>query len=259
MELFSGFAWPVPRAFASAVSAGRFEQGDVFYDAASAYGEWALDAAPGHRFRVQVLDPPRSSRVLADADGSRFGANWASPVTVEVGDYASKTRTQLQSTQSRLFCCLWRGDRELLRETEPGEAPLPMPATARDLQKHLDAAAAALQVAVGRKTGAGSLFAFVVDEASEASLAKTRSIEAALAGRYEVEPVDRSPVDAGVPDGGDYHPALRLRGLWVAESREEPVRELLKTALYGPSGEGPDRFKLERHGILLSGDASQDG
>ena len=66
MELLSGFTWPVPRAFASAVSACRFEQGDVLYDAASAYAAADPGSGPGHH--VQILDPPRSARAApADA------------------------------------------------------------------------------------------------------------------------------------------------------------------------------------------------
>ncbi len=39
MELYSGFAWAVPKAFGSALHGCRFEQGDVLYSDASAYDE----------------------------------------------------------------------------------------------------------------------------------------------------------------------------------------------------------------------------
>ena len=265
MEFFPGFAWPVPRAFASAVSAARFEQGDVFYDAPAAYEEWKN--APGFRFRVQVLDPPRSARAApADSEGDRFAANWASPVTFEISDYESSSRQEIRSTQGRLFTCLWRGDSGLLRGEGGSADPLPLatPKGARELQKHLEACLPELRRASGKPADSGSLFVSVLDTSSESSLAKARAIESAIATRYAALKTDLSPGDAGVPDASDYHPALRVRGVWVEDTRPEPLAELLKSALYGPSrvsgeGGGPDRFKLERHGLLASpGEATSD-
>jgi len=260
MDWIPGFAWPVPRAFAAAVSAARFEQGDVFYDDACAYGEWPAEGTPGFRFRVQVLDPPRSTRAApSDAEGTRFAASWGSPVTCEISDYEARARSQVRTSQGRLFTCLWRGQRELLREVEPGHAELPLPAVARDLQKHLEGCLPALRRASKRKRG--SWFVSVVDQASESSLAKARDVESALAAGGGVEVADLSPVEAGVPDGDAYHPALRVRGLRVDETRGETLREILKHALYGPAradGETPDRFKLERHGLLVAADDAKD-
>ena len=71
MDLLSGFAWPVPRAFASAVSACRFESGDVLYDATSAYAAGEPESGPA--YHIQILDPPRSARAApADAGVDGF-------------------------------------------------------------------------------------------------------------------------------------------------------------------------------------------
>ena len=184
MDVFPGFAWPVPRAFASAIATCRFEQGDVLYDhpiayegaegsAAAAAGDWeAAVAALGHH--IQVLDPPRSARLApSDASGSRFLASWESPVRFELCDYrvertdAERTQT-LASTQGRLFSCLWRGDPGLLAAGE-SEAPPPLPpALARDLQGQLEQAVPALRAAVSERSPkrgvkAALIFAFAVE------------------------------------------------------------------------------------------------
>ncbi len=259
MEFLPGFAWPVPRAFASAVSACRFEQGDVLFDAADAYATWKAGQKRKARFHVQVFDPPRSSRsVPREADGSRFLANWSSPLTCEVGDRQASTTEVVQSTQGRLFTCLWRGDRRLLRDVQPGEADdLPVPGVARDLQKHLEPTVAGLR-AISKAGEAGTWFVSVVDVSSEASLAKARDVESALSAGYAVEICDRSPHEAGVPAGDSYHPALRVRGVWVEEKNAEVVHGHLKLALYGPAKSGPDRFKLERHGLLVGPSETTD-
>ena len=252
MEFLPGFAWPVPRAFASAVSACRFEQGDVLFDAVDAYGTWKAGQQRKARFHVQVLDPPRSSRSLPrEAEGNRFVANWSSPLTCEVGDRDASTTEVVKSTQGHLFTCLWRGDRCLLREVLPGAGDvLPVPGVARDLKKHLEAAVAGLR-ATWDAAEAGTWFVSVLDVSSEASLAKARDVESALSARYAVKIRDLSPLEAGVPEGDGYHPALRVRGAWVEEKNAEAVRERLKLALYGVAKPGPDRFKLERHGLLV--------
>lgn len=253
MEFLPGFAWPVPRAFASAVAACRFEQGDVLFDAAGAYEAWKPGRPPGIRFSVQVLDPPRTARLApVDAEGNRFASNWSSPVTCEVGDRRESKTARVQTSQGRLFTCLWRGDPGLLREAGSGEVEdLPLPTGSRDLQKHVPTTVAGFQAASGHPAGVGTWFVFVVDVSSEASLAKARDVDSALSAHHTVETFDRSPAEAGVPAGDGYHPALRVRAVWVEESRPDVVRGLLKGALYGPAKAGPDRFKLERHGVLV--------
>lgn len=257
MHFLSGFAWPVPRAFASATAACRFEQGDVFFDTPDGYAAWKADRP---RFHVQVLDPPRTARSVPAESEGRFAANWSSPVTCEVRDRKASTTEVVTSTQGRLFRCLWRGDPLLLRDSAAGDASdLVLPGIGRDLQKHLASTLPALRQGTGAQADAGLWFVSVLDESAEASLAKARDVESVLAARYTPTVRSLSPQEAGVPDGQDYHPALRVRGVWVEETREDVVHELLKQALYGPVRSGADRFKLERHGLLVGpGGAATD-
>ena len=268
MEFFPGFAWPVPRAFASAVSVCRFEEGDVLYEREAAYGAATSRTAVGAH--VQVLDPPRSARSApADAEGSRFLANWDSPVSVELcihttdatqADGSAGATEVLASTQGRLFTCLWRGDRSLLKQHEPGGESPPLPLRARDLQQHLEGAVAGLRDAARKSvnSGKGLLFVMVLDQASEASLAKARLVESRLLSRFSCHAADLSPEEAGVPAGREFHPALSLRGIAIESADEETVRSVLKSGLYAPSRAraepeeaASDRFKLDRHGLLV--------
>jgi hypothetical protein len=287
MDLLPGFAWPVPRAFSAAVAACRFEQGDVLYDHSIAYVEadgsgskaesgaaavpadWAsVVAVLGHH--LQVLDPPRSSRQApSDSAGRRFLANWEAPVRFEKCDYRRGRTEELTSTQGRLFSCLWKGDPALLSGDAPERDAQP-PALARELHKELEQALPALRRAAAEAgpLDRACLFAFVVDESSEASLAKERSVVAALRRNHRTHAIDLAPSEAGLDDGPGFHPALRVRARLVEDAREQSVQRLLKAVLYSPARQvaalaaeeaasdedaaAGDRFRLERHGLLVA-------
>lgn len=258
MELFTGFAWAVPRAFASAVAACRFEQGDVLYDDPIAYAgcgdagcgndaDATSGEAPGRDVglrwgdtvrrlghAVQILDPPRSARnAPADAVGNRFDANWNSPVTYELCDFRARTTTSSRTTQGRLFTCLWRGDVAWLAASdEEDQAAAPLPATARELHLALEQALPAVRRAQA-DASQGLLYTFVVDESSESSLAKMRAVEPALSARFRTTTADLAPDALGL--GATFHPALRIFSCAIATSDEQAVRALLKGVLYAPA------------------------
>jgi hypothetical protein len=253
-KFLSGFAWTVPRAFAGAVAACRFEQGDVLYSHRSGYGDWAQaleKAAERGLHQIQVLDPPKTTRALpGEGEGGRFQANWGSPVqltVVEGGGPAS----ELSTTQGRLFSCLWHGGIEAL--DPEAQAPTP-PALARDLHAELETALPAFRKRLAPVAAHGGwLFVWVVDEASDASRVKAARIEASLGGRFEASTTDLTAARARVAGAARFHPALLLRGIAALDTSAESVEEVLKALLYAP-GEGreskPDRFSLARHGLL---------
>jgi len=258
MDFFTGFCWPVPTAFASAVAACRFEQGDVLYSSERAYRDW--DGASSElRHHVQVLDPPKSARAMAsESDGTRFSVNWSSPVVFELRDYRGGSAETRHSTQGRLFSCLWEGDVSLL--AEDGREPPPPPLLARDLhralQENRDAAVAALGGVLGGATAPRLLYLSVLDRSSDASRAKASLVESQLASRFGVVSTDLAPSRAEIPEASRYHPSLAIRCLALDTNDEESVRTLLKGALYTPSktskAEAADRFALQRHGLLTT-------
>ena len=127
MEMYSRFSWAVPRAFAAAISACRFELGDVLYSDAACYDD-SLSRDPRTGFHIQILDPPRSARAqTGDGESQRFFVNWESPVQFEWMDYGSGRSESRTSTQGRVFTCLWRGEVEGLDpDLETPDPPRPL-------------------------------------------------------------------------------------------------------------------------------------
>lgn len=257
MDFIAGFAWPVPLAFASAVAACRFEQGDVLYSDASAYEAWSADwlkAERGPDCSIQVLAPSRSARATtAEDSGKRFHSNWESPVEIELTGGVGEAAEARTTTQGRLFSCLWHGALGLL--DEDAKAPEP-PALQRDLHGRLREALPALRRRLLADGGAAgrSLYVWVVDQASESSRAKAHAIEAVLAERFGVTRCDLSPAEAELEGAAVFHPALGLRALLVSEADPQPVEAALKALLYTPSEGKADRFALSRHGVLATGE-----
>ena len=286
MEFIAGFAWPVPRAMAGAVSACRFEQGDVVYSQAKGYEGWPKGRR-GLKFALQVLDPPKSARALGpEAAGNRFEANWNSAVELELIDYSEANakakakvdakakanakanidaNTEAESpderritTQGRLFCCLWHGDPAWLDPS--GREPAPA-VPQRDLHRRLDETQTTITKRLKERCSSSpvggafargfSLYLAAVDDANESVRSKAKAVEAVLAEKFEVESLWLSPGEAGLADAEALHPALRVQGLAVAAQKPEAIEALLRGLLYGGAGES-GRFSLARHGLLAA-------
>lgn len=269
-EWFEAFAWPVPRAFAAALAAPRFEQGDVLFRDRLGYGP-LTDPIPVGLEAIQVLSPARSAtRSDPEASGraDRRRAAWNAEVVIErVAVDEGRARVQV-STQGRLFTALWRGDADWLA---PDHEPPPLPRLARELHGVLETAREAFTARGLPEPGPrGCRFLFVTDTSSDASLTKARIIEEALATLGRIDALSLTPAEAGVEDGDAYHPALQVRGCFLDRGDEDAVREALRAALYGgaaaersrdappaeeePADEAPGsgRFSLARHGLLES-------
>lgn len=261
-EFYRGFAWAVPKAFAAAVHACRFEQGDVLYSDPGAYDTKKRSKHPAP-FHIQVLDPPRTNRASAnDGEGQRFFSNWESSVTFEWMDYKTGDRRELQSTQGRLFACLWRGESDALLDLEVDGPERPY--LLRDLSTRIDASTEALlrelgvsslaSTSDGRKPAKRYLFATAIDLSSDTSRVKSGLIERALAARFEVEVRSFSPVELGIDEADRFHPALEVLTLVIDCSDATKIEDALRDVLYGggkSAGSDAGRFNVARHGCLL--------
>lgn len=258
MEMYSRFSWAVPAAFAAAISACRFEQGDVLYSDAGAYRDSSRAKLRKGAY-LQILDPPRSARaVLSEGEGQRFFVNWESPVSFEWMDFDSGRRAERSSTQGRIFSCLWRGETSWL-ESSPESPEPPRPFLLRDLHSRVDESIAAFEAefAAGKKLTPSStkrtLFVAAIDYAGDASRVKAESVLAALRARFDLCWHDLTPEQAGIADGDCFHPALFLRGLAIETRDADAVENTLKQLLYGGSKDPKSqdaRFALARHGVL---------
>lgn len=242
--LLPGFAWAVPEAFAPAVSAYRFEQGDVLYRHRRGYGSLRAPLAQGLT-AIQVLQPPRSGRAIpSEFEGDRRLANWQSEVELELVDLERGRSEPCTTTQGRLFTALWKDDERLLRG-ESGDPPLPR--SARELSQILRDGGLAIEPPRDVRTGAR--FLFVVDLSSDAARAKASAIVDVLHPLGRVEIRDLDPVEAGARDGDRFHPTLVVRELVLRGAAERAVEDALRRALYGGSGDA-ERFAIGRHGVL---------
>jgi hypothetical protein len=268
-SFFEAFAWPLPTSFAAAVTASRFELGDVLYREARAYSPWA-GVVPKGLQAIQVLDPPRSTRGVAiDGDADRRRANWASAVRIALVDPATGASSERVLTQGQLLTALWRGEESWL---DPDQAPPVFPKTARDLHGCLESVPASWRNdrKPKRATGSSVLFVLVVDLASDASRSKSALIGESLRAQGDVDIVDRTPAEVDVVDAELFHPTLVLRGFLAHGRTKESIEQTLRACLYRGGASAPDaestgdsnadgkdpapstdRFSIGRHGLLV--------
>lgn len=254
LEFFDQLAWAVPTAFASALAAHRFEQGDVLYPDAAFYG--ALESTlPAGAKAIQVLSPARSTRSTPSESGSsRRRSSWESEVEIELLDLVSGSAEGRTVSQGKLLMTLWRGDESWL---DPEREEPPLPRSGRELASQIEEARGAFDAR--QATRKGCRFLFVVDLASDASRVKAASVEEALAALGVLERLDLPPQRAGIADPDAFHPALVLRAILVPGARLEQMEQALRGALYGGASATPaeddeaassDRFSVARHGLL---------
>jgi hypothetical protein len=249
MEWIAGFAWSLPRAFASAVSACRFEQGDVLVRDRADTGRWQANTSPNGPI-LQVLAPPKSTRAVPpDAEGSRFESNWDSSVTLDRYDPGSDPPLRIETTQGRLYTCLWRDALDALDPATPDPRP---PRGLRELHRQISHAVPAIRARFKKRVREGhhQLFVFATDDASDAARVKARAMQTLLAEHFETESCTLSPAEAGVSDADTLRPSLLLCAVAIATPNVESIERRLASLLYGGASEDTTRFSLARHGHL---------
>lgn len=264
-RFFEGLGWPLPLAFAGALAAMRFEEGDVIHTDPRGYRPLGKGRLPKGLRAIQVLHPPRSARApLADADGDRRAARWRSEATIALIDLPTGRSETRVVSQGKLARAIFDADADWL---DPEREEPPLPRSARELQAQLDQTLGAFDAAHGRTRGAR--FVFVVDRASDASRTRALDIEEALRASGEVRRIDLAAAEAGVEAPETYHPAAMVRCLVMPGRTPEDVLPVLRARLYGGGSaaeadekkSGSDRFSVARHGVLeaVPRDASSKG
>ncbi|MEE8167046.1 MAG: hypothetical protein V3T64_15880 [Myxococcota bacterium] len=265
LACFEAFRWPLPLAFAAAVAASRFEQGDVLYRDPRAF-DGLSGTLPAGLAAIQVLQPPRSARgTPLQGEGDRRRSNWQSEVCVALIDLVSGESEQRVLSQGKLLMALWKGDEDWL---EPDRDEPEFPKTARTLHANLTQALPVFSDHASRiRIRSGSQFILVVDLAHDASRAKAASVEKQLGAAGKLDVLDLLPTAAGVEHAEGYHPTLILRGFTLQDRNLEQVEALLRSCLYqgGASNQAGrqgreadvaassgDRFSVGRHGLLVT-------
>ncbi len=262
---FEAFRWPLPLAFAAAVAASRFEEGDVLYRDPRGFDALA-GTLPAGLAAIQVLRPPRSARgAPLRGEGDRRRSNWQSEVSVALIDLDSGETEQRVLSQGKLLMALWKGEEGWL---SPDRDEPEFPKTARTLHANLMQAAPAFSDRASRiRVRSGTQFIRVVDLAHDASRAKAVSVDEQLRAAGKLDVLDLLPAAAGIEHAEDYHPTLILRGFTLKGRSLEEVEALLRSCLYRgrASNEAArqgsetdldatsgDRFSVARHGLLVS-------
>lgn len=262
-EFYAGFAWAIPTAFAAAVHACRFEQGDVLYSDPAAYDPKSRSKLPT-RFHVQVLDPPRTQRATAtEGESQRFFANWESPVTFEFMDYEKRECLEAESTQGRLFNCLWHGEIGPLLDPDLGSPDRPY--LLRDLATRAEEFGDAILAQSGERAVEETekrapavkahWFATAIDLSSDGSRSKRDAIVQVLAPLFEIESHAYTPRQLALEEAERFHPTLEILALRIASRDATKIEEALRDALYvggKATGREAGRFNVARHGRLIA-------
>ena len=250
LEFLSGFSWPVPKAFSSALAQCRFEEGDIFYDHPSAYTEPWGGAGTLLRYRVQVSFPHATRGALPKEPDGEAADPWTSPAVVDVSNLKTQeTRKAVVTTQGRLYSLLWLGDIALL---DSGDQPV-CPRSSKHLLAQLPSLEDHIREVHASASTGGTAFAFPVDQVSTAHLYKARSVQAVLRtlALVHLETFDPSRFFSSQR----YFPTIKIQSFAVATRNRDRVHDTLKSLLYHPVKEsktGADRFSLKKHGHLVS-------
>lgn len=243
---FEGFAWAVPMAFAPAVGAYRFEQGDVLHRTRAGYAPLEGRVGSG-LMAIQIRQPPRSARVLpGEFEGDRRLANWQSELELELVEFDSGRSELFTTTQGRLLMTLWQGELDWL---DPAHVEPPLPRSARELAQFLREGGGAPTASRSAARPEGVRFVFVVDLSSDVSRAKATAVEDALQAIGKLERADRRPEQLGHTGSPPFHPTLVVRELAIRNATAEAAEAALKRVLYAGAGEA-ERFQIGRHGLL---------
>jgi len=255
-DCFPGFAWAVPRAFAGALGACSFEEGDILYDAPRVYeGAWGVALRHlGHGVQVKSAPHP----VAIEAEGQRestFSKNWARGIELELIRFKTGKVEPLSSTHGRLYTLLWKGELGVLKEHSP--AP-PVPTLPMDLlrQRRIAATVSAFRERLSHDLARPIVFIMPYDETNKLLVEKQAKVQAALAGNFgarKLRKLTLSPSAAGLPSAAECVPTLAMLCFAVDCPVEDRVEATLKQALHAPSKDkktDKEVFRVAAHGHL---------
>ena len=241
-EYFPRFTWPLSWSFRDALCRCEFAQGDVLYDSQEAYSLPWSDAQKKADYCLQVkeVDPP-----LGKIGDRIFKRNWGSVITLYFHMGMFGFERSIQSTQGRLYSMLWHGDMNLL----PLDAPEPeIPVLWGEMTKRLKEA----QFAVRREFPSPSLFLMPFDPTNATARTKYHSVRIALRRAFQAPFHERTPKEAGIENPEKVAPTVNILVYAIESDDSGKIRESLVKALCRDP-EKRAKFKLERHGLLISG------
>ncbi len=249
-ELFDGFVWPVPTAFASELAKCRFERGDIFYDTPRGYLVWE-EALKHVVYSLQVRFPAHEAATKAPTDASVFAGNWKSPVGFTLTNYKSKETNEITTTQGRLYTLLWRGEWKVLGDSD--EPTVPLTCLDSEITTLAKRATVTIKAKFCAHMKAPNLFLVPRDTTNPISVAKCEAIRKGLARTYKVAEKLFAPDEIGM-DGILVAPTIRFMCFMIETQNSEGLFHALKDVLYVPAEDtktNKRKFNLKVHGGFL--------
>ena len=250
-EYFDGFSWAVPTAFADALAACRFEQGDMLYDTRLAYnGTWG-EAQQHIKHSIQVQSPMHGYGTKSDQDTALvFLDNWRMPVVFTLKDLAAAKSATVQTTQGQLYSLLWKDDLAIIHP----DSPLPpAPVLAMQILDNLPAAEDYARTNLVAPGQSRIVFLMPYDRSQVLFRIKFAKVKKSLT-RFVVRPSLVPPALAGLPSEGEFAPTVSIACFALERGSPREVEGALKQALYTPVRDrktAKDAWRLSRHGHLI--------
>lgn len=249
MNFFPQFKWAVPVAFSDAISACRFERGDIFYDNIKGYERWD-EALKFLKYSIQVHYPERQGGISQQVSASIFKNNWSSEARLELTDYENnRAKKYVYTTQGRLFTLLWRGDLDVLdmNAQEPS-----CPLLLSDAKNRLKDTFCKFQKKALEKMSDPVLFAMPYDSVNAALEEKYLKISNKLKNTFDFICIELTPEEAGVCDWQDLSPTISFKCFSINTTDLQKVCDILKDVLYKSLNDSSkNRFDINRHGLLI--------
>lgn len=247
VDCFQGFSWCVPKAFRTAITACRFEEGDRLYPTERAYLPWN-PVGNGFPHGIMVVSPKRSfsGSDRGEDSASTFERNWYSNAIVNLENYHSKTTRKIETTQGRIFTCLWKGNVDVLDHagTHP-EMPLLVP----KLKPFLPDFAPIFR----NQFPSHSLFLMALDQASDVMLVKRNAVAAALQN-FELTMSFVSVEETDISERERFIPTAGVACFAASNGGFEELKDAIKSVVYRPTPgriSEQDQFRIEAHGLFL--------
>lgn len=251
-DYFNGFKWALPKSFADAISKCLFEVGDVIYDTPKAYYLPWIEAKNIIKNSIQIKSISAINISLDEKNNeSAFFENWDTEVIFDFYYYPSLEKTEIKTTQGRLYSFLWKGDdKYIFSKNSPVEKPIMLKSV---FKKNVEYK---LEISKKFNSNFDFIFYYPFDVAIESSNEKSQKIISSFKRNSDSITFNMksySPQDLNLKSHFSFCPTIEFIVFEIYGS-SIIINEALKNALYKPSKNkksDKEYFRLKSHGMLL--------
>lgn len=257
-DSFEHFAWHVPKAFGAPLLHCQLEEGDLLFSNASCSesGHPALNTDS-----IQFLTPKRGTTIVDDGkSGGVFESNWNGECTIELVRWSAiPERSTVNTTQGRVYTCLWKGDQGVLSLDTPNPVPPRLLKTAAKQLRYFGKTGDLSTINVPLEVKhCETIFAMGVDEASAVSEKKVADLYGSLKSKIQVDLV-RVTADFFFKTSG-FSPTIFISLIVSNEDAEQLIHDTVKRLFYRPDQTAKkSMFSIRKHGIFIKANQMEIG